>query len=111
MKVYYAHSMGLYNTPQEKRDISTLEMLGFEVVNPNSKEVQAAVDERKAFYESQGKSEKDYYIKAFAEVFNEMIEQCEVFAFKALPDGRIPGGVGLELLYSKAIKYINIGNA
>ena len=39
MKVYYAHSMGLYNSPQEARDIETLENLKLEVLNPNSVEI------------------------------------------------------------------------
>ena len=36
MTVYYAHPMAIYGTPQEDRDIETLENLGFTVVNPNT---------------------------------------------------------------------------
>lgn len=42
-KVYYAHSLHLYNTPQEKRDIELLEKLGFEVLNPNQPEIQEKI--------------------------------------------------------------------
>jgi len=37
-KIYYAHPLNIYNTAQEKRNIATLESLGFEVVNPNCAE-------------------------------------------------------------------------
>jgi hypothetical protein len=87
--VYYAHFMGIYNTPEEKRNIKTLESLGLEVYNPNvlilSNQFKAALD-----------SGTDYVV-AFDEVFLSKVRDCEVFAFKALPDGRIPGGVAMEL--------------
>lgn len=36
MKVYYAHCMTIYDTPQETRDLKLLEKdLGYEVLNPN----------------------------------------------------------------------------
>lgn len=44
MKVYYAHFMGIYNTPQEIRDILTLHNLGLKVINPNSPDIQKEVD-------------------------------------------------------------------
>jgi hypothetical protein len=39
--VYYAHCLHLYGTPQERRDVLTLEALGFKVVNPNDPGVDA----------------------------------------------------------------------
>lgn len=99
-KVYYAHFMGIYNTPQELRDIHTLQQLGLYVVNPNSKETSSkfmnTLDEKKQL------AFEDYYEAAFDEVFGNMVRECDVFAFKALPDGRIPGGVWMELEVAKA---------
>ena len=40
MKVYYAHPINYYNTAVEKKDIETLEKLGFEVFNPNQKWIE-----------------------------------------------------------------------
>lgn len=91
--VYYAHFMGIYNTPQERRDIKTLEDLGFKVVNPNNKDIS------KEFFDllaKQDGSDKGYK-KAFDYVFGHLVRKCDIFAFKALPDGRIPGGVFMEL--------------
>ena len=89
MKVYYAHFMGIYNTPQEKRDIQTLEELGLEVVNPNLPNTQNEVDEALTTMD---------YMSMFDKIFLSKVRNCEVFAFKALPDGRIPSGVAMELL-------------
>lgn len=88
--VYYAHFMGIYNTPQEKRDIATLKALGFDVLNPNDKHIQQEVND---YFED---PEADY-MEMFEEIFFSRVRECEVFAFKALPDGRIPGGVAMEL--------------
>lgn len=90
MKVYYAHFMGIYGTPQEERDIATLEALGLEVLNPNIPEIQKEVDDW--FKDPEAK-----YDEMFEHIFCERVRACEVFAFKALPDGRIPGGVAWEL--------------
>ena len=99
-KVYYAHFMGIYNTNQELRDFHTLQQLGLHVVNPNSKETSSkflnTIDEKKQL------EFEDYYKVAFDEVFGNMVRECDVFAFKALPDGRIPGGVWMELEVAKA---------
>lgn len=87
-KVYYAHFMGIYDTPQELRDIATLTALGFEVVNPNQPGIQAEVDEE---------LQKGSYSDMFDNVFGQRVRECEVFAFRPLPDGRIPGGIAIEL--------------
>jgi len=90
MKVYYAHFMGIYGTVQEERDIATLEALGLEVLNPNQPNIQKEVDE---FF----KNPEAKYEDMFENIFCKRVRDCEVFAFKALPDGRIPGGVAWEL--------------
>ena len=96
-KVYYAHFMGIYNTPQETRDVSTLEQLGFDVLNPNQSVVQSEVDYYKKHYED----DDDAYMKMFDTVFFSRVRECEVFAFRGLPDGSIPGGVAMELEVAK----------
>ena len=83
MKCYYAHCMALYDTPQEERDIATLEGLGFKVENPNSPLHKE---------ESEGMSSPG--IMAY---FCDRVRECDVLAFRALPDGRIPAGVQKEI--------------
>ncbi|MCB1711583.1 MAG: hypothetical protein KDH96_03610 [Candidatus Riesia sp.] len=95
MKVYYAHFMGIYDTPQEERDIATLKALGFDVLNPNTKEVSMDFNRLKA----QGME----YLEAFYKVFFSLVDECEVFAFRSLPDGRISGGVAMELKYAREV--------
>ena len=92
LNVYYAHFMGIYNTPQEERDIATLEALGFNVINPNTPGIQVEVDTA---------LKQESYMDMFNTVFFSRVRECEVFAFRALPDGRIPGGVALEMEYAK----------
>lgn len=94
MKVYYAHFMGIYNTPQESRDILTLERLNLEVVNPNHPDIQKEVDDFK-------KDTEKEYMDMFEEVFFKRVRDCEVFAFRGLPNGKIPGGVAKELEVAK----------
>jgi len=78
-KVFYAHNLLLYGTPQEKRDIEFLEKLGYEVFNPNTSEYQEAYKERGM------------------EASVDFIRQCDVLAFRALPGGAIPAGVWKEI--------------
>lgn len=93
LKVYYAHFMGIYNTVQEERDIQLLTNLGFNVVNPNIPSVQTEVD----YCLNEYKDLEDGYMKMFDTVFFSRVRNCEIFAFRPLPDGRIPGGVAMEL--------------
>lgn len=99
MKVYYAHFMGIYNTPQEVRDINTLTSLGFTVINPNIPEIQKEVNELKGIMS---------YMEMFDKVFFSRVKNCEIFAFRGLPDGRIPGGVFMELKIAQENKKIII---
>lgn len=84
MKIYYAHCQALYDTPQERRDIETLERLGFVVVNPGAPWVERALlpipkEERMAWFER------------FA-------DECDAIAFRGLPaSDKIPSGVAKEI--------------
>ena len=44
LKVYYAHCVSLYGTKQEASDVKMLESMGFEVMNPGSKEFLADLE-------------------------------------------------------------------
>jgi len=89
MKVYYAHSMHLYGAAQEFRDVELLEKLGFKVLNPNSKKVQAAVEDWKREIRSSGSN--------IMSVFVPFIKDCELLAFRAYMDGTIGSGVAYEI--------------
>lgn len=89
MKIYYAHCLAIYNTPQEERDLQTLKDLGFEVLNPNTYMTDAAWNHAKTLYAT--------YEEAFTAVFGGLVGECQAFAFRALPDGAIPKGVAREL--------------
>lgn len=43
MKIYYAHCIAIYNTPQEERDLEKIKKLftAAEIYNPNNEEAQA----------------------------------------------------------------------
>jgi len=93
LKVYYAHFMGIYNTEQEKRDIELLESLGFEIINPNNK----SISERFGVLLDVGTP----YLAAFNKVFGELVRDCDLLAFRSLPDGSISSGVYMEIEYAK----------
>jgi len=82
MKVYYAHCTSLYGTNQEARDASTLLKLGFEIYNPNN-------DEAAELYREEGMA-----------AFQALVEACGCLAYRALPDGRIPAGIGKEIVWA-----------
>jgi hypothetical protein len=81
---YYAHSLHLYNTPQEQRDIELLEALGFKVENPNQKKHQ------EAYMALPEDSRMDYFV--------DLVRTCDVCAFRAYPNGEIPSGVYKEVM-------------
>ena len=79
--------MAIYGTEQEAQDIQTLEALGFEVLNPSEKHHCEIAD---SIRKSEGSSE-------VMEYFYDRVRSCDAFAFRALPDGSMPAGVGGEL--------------
>lgn len=85
MKAYYAHCQAIYGTPQEARDLATIEALGLSVVNPSSAEVKALLDKWK---QANG-NVMDFFVKLCGE--------CDLCVFRALPDGSIPAGVAKEI--------------
>jgi len=87
MKMYYAHSMALYNTAQERRDVETLETMGFEVVNPNSQIVTEGIEQFK----------KEYPMANYMNYFDVLMNSCDAIAFRGNPDGKIGAGVWYEI--------------
>ena len=79
MRAYYAHARTIYDRPQEKRDLKTIEGLGLEPVNPNHPDSQAG-------YDAEG---MEYFVR--------MVQECDVLVFRAFPDGKIPAGVLAEI--------------
>ena len=89
-KIYYAHCKSIYETPQEKRDVELLEKFGAEVVNPGEKihEVECI------------KLMESERIKNKMEYFLNLIETCDLVAFRSLPSGEIPVGVAKEISHA-----------
>jgi hypothetical protein len=87
MVVYYAHTMISYDSTVEAVDISLLERLGFEVMNPNRKQYQDGV---KAYIDAFGKERAMQY-------FINLINTCDALAFRSLPNGTILSGVAKEI--------------
>jgi hypothetical protein len=82
---YYAHFMGIYNTPAEVRDMATLEAMGFQVTNPNSDTVKNELNAYKVFHDN------------YMTYFTDLVQEHDIVAFRALPDGRLPAGVAMEV--------------
>jgi hypothetical protein len=94
MKVYYAHCMALYDTPQEKRDVQTLKLdLGWDVLNPNCPEHHCGA--------VQAREEAPHDPHASMLYFKPLVESCNLLAFRALPDGAIPAGVFMEIKWAR----------
>jgi hypothetical protein len=102
-RIYYAHSMHLYGTLQEKRDIELLESLGFEVVNPNCEEIVMQVEAIRDIYEKSGAT-KDATSTAIMEYFyEEVIPDCDALAYRSFIDFKIGAGVYGEILIAKSL--------
>lgn len=90
-KIYFAHSISDYNTKAEKRALEMLELLGFEVINPNNE----------AFEKKYKKLKKKVgFRKAFKETFLDVISNCDAVAFMPVifkDRLRITSGVVLEV--------------
>lgn len=77
--------MHLYGTPQEKRDIKTLEHMGFVVVNPSDELHAKKANEIKA----SGMDAMTY--------FEGLVRGCDLVAFRSFSDGMIGAGVLKEI--------------
>lgn len=96
LKCYYAHTMASYGSTIEAQDIELLESLGFEVINPNQEKYQLGC---RAYVATYGWENVMNYFK---EVIN---DECNVLAFRGLPDGKILSGVGAEVAHARFLGY------
>lgn len=78
--IYFARSISLYGSEQDKRDIQTLKSLGFDVID------LAADEALQREYKGRG-----------MEAFLERVKWCSALAFRANPDGTIGAGVWDEI--------------
>ena len=88
LKCYYAHTMISYGSTIEAQDVTVLKFLGFEVINPNSPEIKKGLNE---YLQVRSKT-MDY--------FCDIIHDCDLVVFRALPDGTILSGIAAEVQYA-----------
>jgi hypothetical protein len=116
MRIYYAHCQAIYGTPQEDRDIETLNDLGFEVVNPNQPAARDACAIARKAIDEQNAAQKQMYGRLgyvlldtsheiMVGIFKPLVRSCRALAFRALPDGRIPAGVVKEIQWARDYGY------
>ena len=95
LKCYYAHAKMLYDTPQEARDLELLRQeLNFDVVNPNQPVHQESCRSDE-WMKNGPDNEMNYFLC--------LVENCDLVAFRALPDMRIPAGVYREICHAKQL--------
>jgi len=90
-KVYYAHTIISYGSEIESQDIVTLMRLGFEVVNPNTKDFASKFMDFKIH--SLNENSMEY--------FKIIIKSCDLLAFRTLPTGEILSGIAKEITYAQ----------
>lgn len=78
--IYYAHSIAIYGTKQEARDVEIIKRVfpDDSIINPNTPDVQ-----------SQYHGDMD--------IFKSIVQKCGIFVFRALPNGKIPAGIAKEI--------------
>jgi hypothetical protein len=96
LRCYYAHTMTSYNSTIEKQDIELLERLEFEVINPNQSKYQEGC---KAYTDKHGWQNVMKYFE------NIIITECDMVAFRSLPNGKILSGVAAEVACAKLNNY------
>lgn len=90
-KLYYAHAICIYNTQQEVIDLEIISKIfnNYEIINPNSDYV------------------KDNY-KGDMNFFKDIVQECDLLVFRALPNGKIPSGIAKEISYADEKEIISI---
>jgi len=87
LKCYYAHGMHTYGSTIEQEDIKLLEFLGFEVINPNTPEIQ---EDMRLYISANGAGKTMEY-------FTELVKSCDLLAFRGLPSLILLSGVSVEI--------------
>lgn len=101
MRIYYAHCMAIYSTPQEDRDITLLETIfpGECIINPNAPMINKQCAAIHAEVDAQGGDTRAGEI-IMNTVFKPLVLSADVVVFRALPDGMIPAGVLKEVQWA-----------
>lgn len=94
LRCYYAHTTTSYGSTIERKDVELLERLGFEVINPNQEKYALGC----AMYA--GKYGKDKVIDYFKVIIT---HDCDMVAFRSLPNGKISSGIAAEIAYARQI--------
>jgi hypothetical protein len=76
---YFAHHVSDYDSERESAAVKVIESYGYDVVNPNSPEDDAAYKERGMIH------------------FTERVLGCAALAFQRFPDGKVGAGVAKEI--------------
>lgn len=76
--VYYARPLNIYNTTEEWRDLDLLARMGYTDIE--------FTDLMQEQYKTEGMG-----------VFEKKVEEADLLAFRAFPDGRIGAGVAKEI--------------
>lgn len=90
--------MTSYNSTREEMDVKILEALGFKVINPNQEKHQKGCIE----YGEKNGSDK------VMEYFRNLVDDCDIVAFRSIPDGRLLSGVAYEVNHAIESKKIII---
>lgn len=91
MKLYFAHPISSYGTPQERRLVDFLTAVGHEVINPNAPEHQAHAARIRAASsdpKNAGREVMAYFIA--------LARRCDMCAVLPFPDGKIGAGIVAE---------------
>jgi hypothetical protein len=83
--IYYAHCMDIYHTEQEEDDIYALTHLGFDVLNPSNDDFSAGWAELGMDYAK------------------DLIGNCDALAFRRAKNGKVPGGVAMEIVIAEEL--------
>lgn len=88
-KVYFAHPISMYNTPEEVYLINGLTKMGAEVINPNDPKLEEEYNRRKKEDPSTAMN-----------VFFEQIEECSKLCAFPTENGKYTAGVQKEILHA-----------
>lgn len=93
MKIYFAHPISSYGTPEEAQIIRSLEDMGLIVINPSDKQHQDAVDKIQQQYAHDRNEGSRLVMEYFVKVCN----ACDGCVMLPFPDGSVGAGIVKEV--------------
>lgn len=91
-KIYYAHPISMYGTPEEAAVVSVLEKVGYKVESPSNPEHVETLPKIRAQFASAAEGSA-----AVMRYFVEVCNGCDAVAFSPFPDGSLGAGVVKEV--------------